>query len=223
MDILIVGTGKLARELLEQAPRFNGFRLRPWAERGKEPRQSMVVHAGSGRELPDVCAYCGETGSVLIELATGSGIASSPDFPIVLCANTNILMLKFMSMLRTSGHLFRQYAVSLTESHQAAKKSLPGTAMHIAQSLGLDAAQVLSVRDAGLQAAMLSISPANLARHAFHEIVIEGGGCTVTLQSRVEGATPYVDGVAAIAAAVSAHALENRIYEVTELIERGWL
>jgi hypothetical protein len=34
---------------------------------------------------------------------------------------------------------------------------------------------------------------------------------------------PYVEGVAAIAHAVSLHPLENRHYDVVELIELGWL
>lgn len=211
MDIFIVGAGKLAMELLEQSPRFGGSRVRPWVERGSGLGKSIVVHAGSGRELPHVCAFCAETGSALLELSTGSEVTAASGFPIVLCANTNILMLKFMSMVRTSGHLFKQYAISVTESHQATKKSVPGTAVHIAESFGVDASEVRSIRDVESQ------------RHAFHEIVIEDGGCTVKLQSRVEGRAPYVDGVAAIVRAVSSHPLENRIYDVTELIECGWL
>lgn len=223
MDILIAGAGKLAQELLGQSPKFGGAQVRPWGDRRSEAARSVVVHAGSGRELPDLCAFCDKTGSPLLELSTGSGLASAAGFPIVLCANTNILMLKFMSMLRKSGPLFRHYRISVTESHQATKKSVPGTAVHIAQSLGIEASAVLSVRDAGYQTSRLGFSQADLARHAFHEVVIEDGGCTLRLQSRVEGATPYVDGVASIARAASTQPLENRIYDVTELIEYGWL
>ncbi|MDI9690464.1 hypothetical protein QM326_38275, partial [Burkholderia cenocepacia] len=67
--------------------------------------------------------------SPLVELSTGSDLETGTyGFPVVLCPNTNILMLKFMSMLETSGHLFRDCDISVTESHQAGKTSVPGTA-----------------------------------------------------------------------------------------------
>lgn len=154
MQVIVVGTGKLATELL------GSHRLDPstchvmaWSEHARTEVQrsddarrsdarrsdarSIVVHAGSGRELPAAIAFCQATGSPLVELSTGSDLETgSHDFPIVLCPNTNILMLKFMSMLETSGHLFRDCRISVTESHQASKASVPGTAVGIGQSLG---------------------------------------------------------------------------------------
>lgn len=223
MNVFIVGAGKLAQELLGQSREFGGASVRPWLARGGEHGLSVVVHAGSGRELPEVCAFCNETGSPFLELSTGSGVSSSPGFPVVICANTNILMLKFMSMLKTSGHLFRGNRILLTESHQATKTSVPGTALHIAHSLGIEESEVKSIRDPDYQHAVLGFSSAELARHAFHEVVIESDGCTLKLESRVDGPAPYVKGVASIVRAVSRHSLENRLYDVTELIELGWL
>lgn len=223
MDVFIVGAGKLAGELLEQAPKFGGLHVRPWGERDSGLSRSVVVHAGSGRELPAVWAFCAETSSPLLELATGSTFNSVPSFPVVICANTNILMLKFMIMLRSSGHLFRDSRISVTESHQATKNSVPGTALHIAQSLGVSASEVESIRDADYQRSVLGVSAASLARHALHEVVIESDGCTVRLQSRVDGPAPYVKGVASIARVVSEQSLENRFYDVTEMIGMGWL
>ena len=92
MDVYIVGAGKLAGELLEQAPKFGELHVRRWGTGGSGRGRSLVVHAGSGRELPDVWAFCTETGSTLLELATGSTFSSVPSFPVVICANTNILM-----------------------------------------------------------------------------------------------------------------------------------
>lgn len=223
MNVFIVGAGKLAHELLGQSAKFDGSKVHPWLARGGEHGRSVVVHAGSGRELPEVCSFCHETGSPLLELSTGSMLGAFSGFTVVICANTNILMLKFMSMLRTSGYLFRGSRISLTESHQATKTSVPGTALHIAQSLGLEESDVASIRDPDYQHAVLGFPAAHLERHAFHEVVIESGGCTVKLQSRVDGPAPYVEGVASIVRAVSLHPIENRLYDVTELIELGWL
>lgn len=224
MQVFIVGTGKLAIELLQALRPNPASPVTPWANKSENLGPAIVVHAGSGRELNAVVAYCQATRSTLVELATGSTAeTASQGFPVVLCPNTNILMLKFMHMLETSGHLFRGYPITLTESHQQQKTSVPGTAVGLAQALGLDCDAVRSVRDPQEQEDVLKIPAEHLARHAYHQIVIEDPECRITLKSRVYGTSPYADGVARIIAAIRAHALEDRIYAIGEFVERGWV
>jgi hypothetical protein len=224
MQVIIAGTGKLAIELLS-ALKIDGFAPAiSWANKSVKSGKSIVVHTGSGRELQAISAYCEATHSPLIELATGSNIESTPvAFPVVLCPNTNILMLKFMSMLEHSGQLFRGYAIKLTESHQASKTSVPGTAVNMACSLGMSRDDIQSVRDAGTQRADLQIPEADLARHAYHQVLIQDGPCSVKLETRVYGEAPYAHSVAQIITAVTTHELENRVYSVMEFINNGWL
>jgi 4-hydroxy-tetrahydrodipicolinate reductase len=227
MQVIIVGTGKLATELLNASTAPNASPAVPWAQRGA-PVRAIVVHAGSGRELPEVVDYCQATQSVLVELSTGSALEALvptlvPAFAVVLCPNTNILMLKFMRMLAHSGHLFANYPIRLTESHQASKTSTPGTALSMAHALGLRECDVQSVRDPQVQQQALHIPPEHLGRHAFHRITIEDPACSITLETRVYGASPYADGVARIIEAIRSNALEARLYAVDELVERGWL
>jgi len=132
-------------------------------------------------------------------------------------------MLKFMNMLAKSGKLFKDYHIEVTESHQAEKRSAPGTAIAIAQSLGLSANDVVSVRDPDEQLTTLRIPAEHLGRHAMHAILIEDAACRISLETRVYGASPYADGVAKIVSAVTSHKLENRVYAIDEFIERGWL
>lgn len=224
MQVIIVGTGKLATELLNSLNVEAGCQVVAWANRGSTPVKSIVIHAGSGRELGDVIDYCTITGSPLIELATGSAVESrSLPFPVVLCPNTNILMLKFMSMLEKSGPLFHKQQVRLIESHQAPKTSVPGTAVSMARSLGLKDDEIRSVRDPDVQRVELRIPEAHLGRHAYHQIVIEDGACSLKFEARVYGDSPYADGVGQIVAAVRAHALEHRRYAIMEFIDKGWL
>lgn len=224
MNIIIVGSGKLANELLYSLKGNDSYPVLPWADKDRASGKSIVVHAGSGRKLDDVIAYCRETGSALVELATGSRVeAITPRFPVVLCPNTNVLMLKFMAMLARNGDMFRGYKISLTESHQAQKSSVPGTAVSMAQALGLASGEILSVRDPAEQEEVLGIPPEHLARHAYHHIVIDDGLCSVTLETRVYGASPYADGVSKIVAAIGARELENRRYDVIEFVENGWI
>jgi len=224
MQVLIVGSGKLALELLHHLSLPATFAISNWSTASTARERSIVVHAGSGRELHDAVAYCRETNSALIELATGSTVESvSPAFPIVLCPNTNILMLKFMHMLEKYGGLFEGYRIRLTESHQAGKRSTPGTAVAIAKSLGLAAESIISVREPEAQLAAFRIPPEHLGRHAVHSIAIDSGACRLLLESRVYGASPYADGVSKIVSAVAAHQLEHRVYEINEFIEYGWV
>ena len=224
MNVWVVGKGKLARELLSALDLGQGFRVMAWSGSDRPVTRSIVVHAGSGRELAELVRYCEQTQSVLLELATGSALENvAPGFPIVMCPNTNILMLKFMAMLAASGSMFAGYQISLSESHQAQKSSVAGTALSLAKSLALPASEVRSIRDPVEQEGTLAIPREHLGRHAYHHVAIEDGCCALSFETRVYGDTPYAEGVATIVVAIGNRALENRRYEVTELITRGWL
>lgn len=224
VHIIIAGSGKLATELLTRLDVGGDCQLTHWDGTPPRAEQAIVVHAGSGRELGAITAFCAATCSPLIELATGSALeGAEPAFPVVLCPNTNILMLKVMYMLELGGHLFRGNPITFTESHQAPKQSVPGTAVSMAQSLGLTAGDIRSVRDTQVQLTSLQIPAAHLGRHAFHRVEIDDGSCSVKLETLVVGESPYVNGVAQIVAATRAHALENRVYAVAEFIRNGWL
>lgn len=224
MRVIIVGTGKLATELIRGLQVGDDFQLLTWENAKNDCAKSIVVHAGSGRELSAITNYCQITNSTLIELATGSEVEKKTyAFPIVLCPNTNILMLKFMYMFELCGHLFASNTINIIESHQASKLSTPGTAVSIAHHLGLSEQDIVSIRDPEVQKAKFGIPQANLARHAYHEINIQDGACSIKLESRVFGDAPYSDGVSRILAAVRLHELENRKYSVLEFIKNGWL
>lgn len=224
IQVLIVGSGKLATELLDKLSLDAPLKVCRWSNASTKEGRSVVVHAGSGRELDEVIAYCQKTNSSLVELATGSKLElGSPKFPVVLCPNTNILMLKFMNMLEKSGRLFNGHRIELTESHQAEKQSAPGTAIAIAQTLGLSAKDVISVRDPEVQLLALRIPTEHLSRHAVHTILIEDGSCRISLETRVYGSSPYADGVAKIVSAVISRQLESRVYAIDEFVESGWV
>ena len=228
MQVIVVGSGKLAGELLGALRDEDGNRVLPWTGEGEgeglRTEKSVVVHAGSGRELDAVSAFCEATRSPLVELATGSTLEhGAAGFPIILCPNTNLLMLKFMAMLQRSGDLFRGYRIGLTESHQAQKSSVPGTAVSVAQALGAAPGDIRSVRDVEVQRGALQIPQEHLARHAYHEVLIDDGSCSVKLETRVYGDAPYAHGVARIVAAVQERPLANRRYSIMEFIDNVWL
>lgn len=224
MQVIIVGSGKLGYELLTALQGAFAFPVLVWSGTLTHQAHSIVVHTGSGRELDEAVHYCEQTQSVLMELSTGSALLERQvNCPVVICPNTNILMLKFMALLAQGGQQFKNYKIQLIESHQADKSSVPGTAVNLAESLGLATTQIESVRDVSTQTSILGIPPAYLSRHAYHRIVIEDGLSSVTLETKVFGSTPYADGVAQIIQAIADYALESRRYNILELIENGWL
>jgi predicted nucleic acid-binding Zn ribbon protein len=224
MQVFIAGTGKLATELLHKLNSNNEYNVSPWFGEAVTEGRAIVVHAGSGREVNSISSFCGRTSSVLVELATGSSLeASNPDFPMVLCPNTNILMLKFMSMLERSGSLFKGSEINITESHQSSKTSVPGTAVSMANSLGVSASEITSVRNSSQQIADLDIPQEHLTRHAFHRIQIHDGQCSIAMETRVYGSSPYASGVQQIIAAIQQRALQARAYSINEFIENGWV
>lgn len=224
MQVFVAGRGKLGSELLKSLTSNEGQAILPWHSEPAANEKSIVIHAGSGRELQAISTFCSRTSSVLIELSTGSAIESvDVCFPVVLCPNTNILMLKFMHMLECSGSLFHGYDIKLTESHQASKNSVPGTAVSIANALNLSLDKIASVRDTAIQAGEFKIHEEHLGRHAFHQIKINDGSCQIEMESRVVGDSPYAHGVQKIVSAVMEQKLLNRIYSITEFIEKRWL
>ena len=224
VQVIIVGSGKLGRELFTSFKERSAFPVIAWTGDAAYSFPSVVVHTGSGRELDDVVSYCERTRSILLELSTGSTLLKREvACPVVICPNTNILMLKFMVLLAQGGHHFKNYKIQITESHQADKSSVPGTAVNLAESLGVSPEKIKSLRDVSVQRDVLGIPEEYLSRHAYHRLVIEDGLSSVALETKVFGSTPYADGVGQIIQAVSENDLEPRRYNVLELIEMGWL
>lgn len=223
--ILVVGSGRLASELLENLGNHGAFVVLPWASKdlGFHGR-TFVVHAGSGRERDEVISYCSRNALVLVELATSEELGgSSVDFPVVVCSNNNILILKFLAMLRTCGHHLAEYTTEILESHQASKVTKPGTAISLARYLSTDPDSITSVRDPEIQRRLLQIPPEHLARHAYHRIHFSDGNAEITLETRVHGPAPYSAGLGQILRGLQNRSLEPKIYDVVDLVADGWI
>lgn len=218
--VLVIGRGKLAAELLGalQSPAIS--RVVPWGDRDSvRDERCIVVHAGSGRELADAARFCSASGSTLLDLATeGSKLPAAPDFPVIICPNVNMLMLCFMAMIKGAAGYFRGRNISIIESHQASKVTKPGTAIHLARSLGVPEDKIHSERDPKTQSAVIGIPPAYLDRHAFHEITITDPEVEIRLQTRVLGKSAYASGLARLIELVSIDNPGPGYHDVVDLI-----
>jgi hypothetical protein len=218
--IIIVGHGKLATELLNG---LNGpaiSRVIPWT--GQNTPQSdryMVVHAGSGRELSDVIEFCAATASTLLDLSTGeSRFPATVTFPVVICPNVNMQMLSFMAMVKQSAKYFQGQDIEITESHQASKSTSPGTAVHLAKSLGVPESRIRSVRDPKEQNEVLQIPSSFLDRHAYHEIVIKNPEVSIRLETKVLGKSAYASGLARVVEIVAKSNSVPGYHDIVDLL-----
>lgn len=224
--IFIVGSGKLANAILNSEMVFPEHEIKKWetAQQKNSKNRCIMVHAGSGRQLKECLEFCSNTKSTFIELSTGLQTETlNPDFPLVVCPNTSILLLKTLSMLKTFGSNFKNYDISITESHQADKRTEPGTAFSFADSLGVIHNEIKSIRDPKIQVEEIGIPDAYLSKHAYHKIIVSDKNDSLTIETKVLGHDSYVNGVESILKTCISHNLEARSYTVLDLIENNIL
>lgn len=219
----VVGSGKLAKAVLDEFKAKTDLPVVEWSRRELSAR-SVVVHAGSGRELPEVVRFCEESGSTLFELSTGSvTISLEPSFPLVVCPNVAILLVKFLHLMEMAKGRFQEYSITIEESHQASKTSVPGTAVEIARALGVPESAIVSHRDPAFQASSLGIPTEHLGRHAYHRIRIQDGDAELVFETRILGHEPYARGVAGLVAELRGRPLSPGRHDVVEFVRDGWI
>lgn len=222
MKIFVAGSGKLANAILTSGLSIQGCDVTRWETAYQTLKEkSIIVHAGSGRQLAECQEFCSKTKSVFIELSTGSETEKmNYDFPLIICSNASILLLKTLNMIKTNGRYFENYEISVTESHQSTKKSQPGTAFALANSLKVSTDKIVSIRDPEMQQNQIRIPKAYLDQHAYHKIIIKDGEDEITIETKVLGYKSYVKGVKRIIEAVLKNNLENKKYQVWDLIDK---
>lgn len=225
IKIFVVGSGKLATALLSADLLFQSGEMLKWELRDQTSlAKAIIVHAGSGRQLAECVEFCKKTKSLLIELSTGLETEKmNPDFPLIICPNTSVLVLKTLSMLKAYGPNFENYHISITESHQSTKKTEPGTAYAFADSLKFPADKIKSVRDDEIQQTKIGIPSEFLGKHAYHKIVIKDGNDEITIETKVLGHDSYANGMKAILDTALRSSFENKKYTVLDLIDNNML
>ena len=195
------------------------YQLKKWdQDAAPSSGKSVVIHAGSGRELDACIEYCSKTGSVLLELSTGLKTEYlNPDFALIVCPNTAVLVVRVVGLLKSLGNECNGYEIAITESHQSTKTSKPGTAYLMAEALHVPVQEVHSVRDPDVQRDSLGIPHQYLDKHAYHKIVIKNAQEKVTIETEVLGHDPYVSGVKKILEKILSRTFAKGRYNVLDL------
>ena len=216
--IIIAGSGKLAQSLISGLGHTT--HVIKWDDFDKSLKnKNIVIHAGTGRQLQEGLDYCNETQSVLMELSTGTNIEQLNNrCPVIICPNTAIPVLKIMKLINDYGKDYSQYRIKILESHQKEKKTVAGTALVLAQALNVPNDRIESIRDTEFQKNTLGLPDEYLDLHAYHQIIIEDIGCEIKIETKVLGHDAYVSGVKMIIDRINKMNLENKKYQVLEIL-----
>jgi len=221
-ELIVTGNGKLADAILGDFHLYSGIPARPFQPENPGDADAVFVHVGSGRQFAESLQCAVESGAAYIQASTGKDYVMNPPREskcrYITAPNLDINIISLFAWFRSAGGLFDSGRISVTESHQADKKSLPGTALKICDYLRVPPSSITSIRDPETQRG-LDIS--NLAQHAYHRIQIGDDDSRIVIETRIEGAKSYVKGLARIAACV--HRLEPGNYEIDDLLRLGLL
>ncbi len=220
--IIIVGHGKLANNIKNGILDYlNDYQVDFWENIDNYLNNKLIIaHIGSGRQLAKVIEFCNKNKVPLIQGSTGMDIKQNNyDYTFIDAPNLSILMLKFMYMLKEYGQLYKDYKISITESHQNTKKTVPGTAIEMATSLDINAKEIKSIRNEDEQLNNYGITKEFLSLHAFHNICIqdEKGTSRITFKTLVEGHDSYINGLSKIIKSIQN--LDHKYYHILDLIE----
>jgi len=105
---------------------------------------------------------------------------------------------KFLYLLEEMGSLYHDSDISITESHQSSKTSLAGTAVEMAESLGVDPRHIDSIRDKDTQKDGLAIPPEYMDQHALHMIDIGTDDCRISFRTEVHDLDTYLTGIVSV-------------------------
>lgn len=224
MHIHIVGTGHMAG-VLGAASCDAGVGSSVWTGGGsdKSVPDAVLVHIGSGRQFEEALRWCGATSTPFIQASTGQDglLPTQPPCPIILAPNLALPVIKLFEVLPRIAETFKEadMAIEITESHQARKKTVAGTALEFAKILGVPASAIRSVRDPAEQEA-LGVPREHLDAHAYHWITFTSDGLKIQLSTQVEGSRAYASGALVVAEKLIAKRgeLQNRIYSLQEVL-----
>lgn len=217
-ELIVVGNGKLADVIKEEFSSYSAIPVKSYKTGLTANNESVFLHIGSGRQYSESLERAMESGASYIQAATEKDInMEAPEdnrIRYINAPNLDLNIIKLFYWLETAGDLFAGEPISVTESHQKEKSSLPGTAVKFCEKLNVPPESLVSIRDPEKQKA-LQIQ--NLNHHAFHRILIGDENSKIVIETKIEGADSYAKGVAGIIKALSS--LEKGNYEIDDLVK----
>jgi 4-hydroxy-tetrahydrodipicolinate reductase len=220
--VIVVGNGKLADAILDNFSTFSDLHIERYDTEIDADSQTVFVHVGSGRQYEDSLSKAKSRGASYIQAATRKTIKMNPpaeqQIRYITASNLDINIIKLMYWLKMGESLFENEKISIVESHQKEKTSRPGTALKFCEYLNIDEESIKSIREPEQQR---ELNIQNIDHHAFHRIQIGDEDSRIIIETRIEGALPYVKGLARIIDCLPE--LESGNYEIDDLLKHDLL
>ncbi|MBN8555398.1 MAG: hypothetical protein J0L93_08140 [Deltaproteobacteria bacterium] len=235
--LVIVGSGNLAKVFAEKVEDFAQkeyqLKLHPISFDGSLPvknsssiktlkdlplKHSLFLHLGSGRQLDEALKFCDVNKIPFIQASSGQTVnLSSPIyFPYIEAPNLSLPIIKLLWLLNKKPGLFKNSTISIEESHQSSKTTVPATAQKFADLLKSSKENIKSIRDPKIQSQDWKIPEKFLDGHAMHRISIQGQGAEIFLETKIFGRETYLFGVLEILSIKSK--LEPKKYSIEDLL-----
>lgn len=220
--VIVVGNGKLADTILDNFSSYSDLQIQRYDTEVDADRESVFVHVGSGRQYEDSLSKAISRGASYIQAATRKTIEMNPPAELqiryISASNLDINIIKLMHWLKMGKYLFENEKISIIESHQKEKTSRPGTALKFCEYLNINEEAIKSIREPKPQR---ELNIQNIDHHAFHRIQIGDEDSKIIIETRIEGAIPYVKGLARIIDCLPE--LESGNYEIENLLKHNLL
>ena len=225
INVIVVGHGKLANAIISTLPELdqkNGYfnSIQTYEGQTNFPSPTILIHVGSGRQYQECLTLSLKQRCIFIQAATEKDIPMKPPLPgeivFINAPNLDLRLIKLFYWLKLGATLFKQDEITITESHQATKTSVPGTAYKICDILGIDHSKVASIRNSDLQK---ELQIKTLEHHAYHKLVIGSSDSQIKIETKIEGSASYVEGLYEVLKSIPKIPVSN--YEIEELIVKG--
>lgn len=235
--LIILGRGEMAKDLVTLCKET---KIDYWHLKGEEfkrpqleqkytfskhsgfAKKVVCVHFGSGQYLKEFILYAKNAGAPLIQGSTGQTIPSNITTPIINAPNLALPIVRLFGIIPYFKTMFGDsMQINITESHQASKKSVAGTARHIAELLNVPVGGINSIRNPETQKTLLNIPIQHLDGHACHWITLVGGGVEIELSTEIHGRRAYSEGAVSLAKmlVLNRATVKNKIYQVSEFFQ----
>ena len=169
--------------------------------------QAEAAEAFMSRGIPAIMLGTNGQGESETEASLRKLETKFPDALLVRCPNAAAPIAWLLNRLGSLAEDGDPYAKALTgltatvsESHQEAKKTTPGTAraFHAAlEAAGAEVGKIHSERNPEVQRREWMVPRAYLGGHGYHHITVTSptGGLEIEINTRVNGRRPYAEGL----------------------------
>jgi dihydrodipicolinate reductase len=189
----------------------------------------LVYSRKTDGTLSNAVEYCNETETPLVFLSTGidTSAINAENFPFIKVPNAALGVINYLTDIeKVAQEQYSGWDPQIVEHHQEAKADTSGTAKKLADMLGIDYTNIVSIRDFEKSQSEYGIPDASRDGYAVHSVTFtnpETGETSDAFEIIVKGRSVYAEGVLDIYSAIQSHpeAFNNGMHDIVTLVQSG--